>query len=298
MRTLVVVLLFLGTPWSSSSASPYHVRIGFELWVGTKRGFAFDLTSCGDSSNSIKIANFQADGKWNPNILSLVGGPITGDLDIILPLAGVTADSARIRSFLFLNAFHAGFDSLGTFMNFSFDPAGTSAPAGGPLDQFSFFLLSENQLPMPDTSDSLAASALFTYTFTGDEGGELSVFSPMVFVPPDSLVLSWEPTSVPESMANRPAGRLRFLPTQSVHSAPPVRIKYEVPDPGGEVRLRIYDVSGRLVQVVLDEPRPVGSWTTEWQGTNRSGRLVASGVYLAHLEMRGQSVVRKLIVAR
>ncbi len=49
---------------------------------------------------------------------------------------------------------------------------------------------------------------------------------------------------------------------------------------GSCVKLNIYNISGELVKTLVDEELQAGNYSTEWDGTNQSGRIVASGIYL------------------
>jgi len=64
------------------------------------------------------------------------------------------------------------------------------------------------------------------------------------------------------------------------------------------VRLGVYDVSGRLVKTVVDEARPAGDNAARWDGTDRSGRAVASGTYFARLTGKGVDQVRSMALIR
>jgi Galactose oxidase, central domain len=66
----------------------------------------------------------------------------------------------------------------------------------------------------------------------------------------------------------------------------------------GRVRLAIFDVSGRLQCVLLDEWRDAGAYRSDWYGTGSDGRRLANGVYLARLETTTGSVTRKLTLVR
>lgn len=99
---------------------------------------------------------------------------------------------------------------------------------------------------------------------------------------------------------------------------PETRIPFELGEPlfesGGTVRvtLRIYNVLQQLVAVptALNHPQgngvPVqdlvydspGEKVAYWDGRDRTGRQVASGVYYMQLIVDGQSVVRRMIVAK
>jgi hypothetical protein len=60
-------------------------------------------------------------------------------------------------------------------------------------------------------------------------------------------------------------------------------------------RIAVYDVAGKLVRVLVDEPARPGRHEITWDGTNENGQRVASGVYFFALEsddVRGrQSIV-------
>ena len=66
----------------------------------------------------------------------------------------------------------------------------------------------------------------------------------------------------------------------------------------GVVRLKIYDVAGRLVISLLDRELPSGWRSAAWDGRDRSGRPIPSGTYFAKVESSGQVRVRKILVAR
>lgn len=51
------------------------------------------------------------------------------------------------------------------------------------------------------------------------------------------------------------------------------------------VRLRIYDVSGRLVRTLVDASRTPGPYTAVWDGRDDHSRSVASGNYFARMEI-------------
>jgi hypothetical protein len=58
---------------------------------------------------------------------------------------------------------------------------------------------------------------------------------------------------------------------------------------GGPVRLTVFDVRGRLAQVVVDGPAPAGLSTVRWDGRDRWGTRLASGVYFFRLEAESRS---------
>jgi hypothetical protein len=78
---------------------------------------------------------------------------------------------------------------------------------------------------------------------------------------------------------------------------PATTIAYTVAAPG-PVTLAVYDAGGRLIRVLVDGPRAAGRHSERWNGSNRNGSLVASGVYFIRLESHGQVITRKAVLSR
>jgi len=64
----------------------------------------------------------------------------------------------------------------------------------------------------------------------------------------------------------------------------------------GFISLRIYDAAGRLVTTLVDESRPAGRYTTEWNDQNTDGSSAASGVYFYRLSAGKFEETRKMIL--
>lgn len=62
-------------------------------------------------------------------------------------------------------------------------------------------------------------------------------------------------------------------------------------------QVRVYDLSGRVVRTLLDEPRPAGTQTVLWDGSDDAGQPASSGVYLVRMVADGieQSVKASLV---
>lgn len=86
---------------------------------------------------------------------------------------------------------------------------------------------------------------------------------------------------------------LPFTPNPFRSSAGGTMLRFTTPQ-AGTVRLRIFDVRGRLVRVLLDEKRPAGSHLCPWNGQDASGRSIARGVYHVLLETPTASVHRSV----
>ena len=64
------------------------------------------------------------------------------------------------------------------------------------------------------------------------------------------------------------------------------------------VRLRVFDVSGRLVATLHDGATSPGQHAATWDGTRSDGRAAGNGIYFYRLESGTQSVARRMILVR
>ena len=80
-------------------------------------------------------------------------------------------------------------------------------------------------------------------------------------------------------------------------SNPSTTISFELHQ-AGQVRLRIYDVSGRLVNTVVDRAMGTGPQEVTWDGVKRDGSSVSSGVYYYVLETPERVVKERLVIAK
>jgi hypothetical protein len=97
----------------------------------------------------------------------------------------------------------------------------------------------------------------------------------------------------------RPAqARLVLGPAVPNPFNPRTLIPYEMPA-AGAARLAVYDVSGRLVRVLVESDRVgPGAHVAPWDGRDKEGRPVVSGVYYCRLEAVGQVRFSKLALLR
>ena len=72
-----------------------------------------------------------------------------------------------------------------------------------------------------------------------------------------------------------------------------------VPASPSQVRLEIFDVTGRRVRTVLDGPMTRGGHIVAWDSRNSHGQRVGSGVYWARLIVNGRNFgTKKMVVIR
>ena len=75
-------------------------------------------------------------------------------------------------------------------------------------------------------------------------------------------------------------------------------IRYVVPEGGGRVTLRVFDVKGRLVQTLTDRFESAGERTATWDGLDHRGMPAASGLYFYRLEAPNYEQTRKMLLLR
>ena len=88
-------------------------------------------------------------------------------------------------------------------------------------------------------------------------------------------------------------------------------ISYEIPslleEPDGtrietkeslEISVKVYNVMGRLVSVLVDEILPPGIYTTGWRAVDDQGNAVASGVYYVRLQIGKKFLTQRLILLK
>jgi hypothetical protein len=76
---------------------------------------------------------------------------------------------------------------------------------------------------------------------------------------------------------------------------PVTTISYSVSSPG-DVSLRVYDVSGRLVRILVSGPKNVGEYSLAWDGSDGRGIKVTPGAYFVRLEAAGQVETRTIVL--
>ena len=76
---------------------------------------------------------------------------------------------------------------------------------------------------------------------------------------------------------------------------PSTTIRFDLPA-AGDVRLRVFDLSGRLVATLLDGRVEAGRRSVVWRGENDAGRDAGSGLYVYRLETAGFSESRKMLL--
>ena len=75
------------------------------------------------------------------------------------------------------------------------------------------------------------------------------------------------------------------------------RIAYALPR-NSHVKLSIFNLLGRTILELLDEPQTAGDHTINWDGRDADGIEVATGVYFYRLEAGQHILTRRMIFVR
>lgn len=107
------------------------------------------------------------------------------------------------------------------------------------------------------------------------------------------------PTGLPDRLA---ADTLvpRLEPNVPNPFNPVTSITYSIPDALGAspVRLGVYHPSGRLVRTLVVGREGPGTHTVVWDGTDMTGRSVASGVYFYRLDAGGEALTERMVLLK
>ena len=75
------------------------------------------------------------------------------------------------------------------------------------------------------------------------------------------------------------------------------QIRYEIPEPI-KVKITIYNLSGQKIAILVNENKKVGCYTVGWNGKDKHGKKVASGIYFYRLEAGDYTATKKMYLLR
>jgi hypothetical protein len=78
---------------------------------------------------------------------------------------------------------------------------------------------------------------------------------------------------------------------------PMTTVRYSLLQPGN-VRLTIYDMTGREVKRLVDQYQLVGSYSAQWDGRDDGGLTLPSGSYIARLQTAGSAATVRMMLVK
>ena len=78
---------------------------------------------------------------------------------------------------------------------------------------------------------------------------------------------------------------------------PETTIRFDLPD-ASHISLIIYDITGREVVKLVDTNKPLGYHSVIWDGKDRHGNPVSSGVYIYRIKIGAFTQAKKMVLVR
>ena len=78
---------------------------------------------------------------------------------------------------------------------------------------------------------------------------------------------------------------------------PPLRVDYWVLN-GGAVEVRIFNVAGLTMRHLVNLSLTPGAYSAYWDGTDDSGQLMTTGLYLVAVREPNRMEIKKVLVVR
>ena len=100
------------------------------------------------------------------------------------------------------------------------------------------------------------------------------------------------------------SGNIKVLPTKfALHAAypnpfnPSTNIDIETVA-SGKLLVSIYDISGRLINTLLNKKTDAGYHSLRWNGQNFNGEPMPTGIYFVQVESGGDLGIRKIMLIK
>lgn len=108
------------------------------------------------------------------------------------------------------------------------------------------------------------------------------------------------PTSAPDDLVPLATQIFQNYPNP-IHGSTTLPYRIGGADKAGSavpVRLDVFDVAGRRVATLVDDARAPGDYRVQWDGRDRHGRAVASGVYFARFSADNTNATVRMLRIR
>lgn len=130
--------------------------------------------------------------------------------------------------------------------------------------------------------------------------GSVDTTSQDILVANTMIWFGVDPVGIAEKVKDRLRSRSkRYLLWQNWPNPAkgPTTISFNVPEPT-RATLRVYDIAGRVVSTLVDDHVSAGRHNLSWNGTDKFGQEVPSGVYIYRLSAGKHNMARKMVLVR
>lgn len=326
-----------GTSWSpvASGVSDDLLSVSFSFNAGICGGSSqtiLNSTNSGVSWNVVQSGLFGG-GFWGAHLLSPQIGFVGGENSILQPLSGKTTDGGANWNFtpFYLNGNEGrtyGINFTDEFIGYAASVAWTGhgtiskTTDGGSNWSTMFFTNPLYGINFPVSGASLIGYAVGTTGFilkTYDAGMNWQLqnsstgatLRDVYFLDFDSgyavgeggIILKTTtggepPTGIDEGASTPEIPRSLILYQNYPNPFNPItNIGFGISD-FGLVRLEVYDLFGKKIVSLLNKELQPGNYQVQWNGLDKLGNQVASGIYLCHLQMGNFVQTRKMVLMR
>jgi uncharacterized protein YheU (UPF0270 family) len=156
------------------------------------------------------------------------------------------------------------------------------------------------ELPSGDFAVDSFFDITYQIQFEGCPGSQLDSYSGTTQASTTKMTC-WNVAGVPEEPERHDTpARLSLTPGRPNPFSFSTRMSYAIPaaDAGSRVTIKIYDTLGRLVDVLADSRPSVGVHHVSWNGTDRYGRQVASGIYFCRLTTGRRALTQRIVLLK
>jgi hypothetical protein len=173
---------------------------------------------------------------------------------------------------------------------------GTLTFAFGPVVDLDFYLLDADSNVVQSSASLEAPEALVV---NGPAPGSY-IWKVVAFNNPDTAQYTIDSRlciAASTGVDDGPAATLRLAPAIPNPTRGTALISFTLPE-SGPVRLRVYDVAGRLVRTLRDGTLSAGEHRTVWDRRTDHGTQAHSGLYFYRLEAAGRTLGEKVVLLR
>jgi hypothetical protein len=156
------------------------------------------------------------------------------------------------------------------------------ADGDGDMDLVLHFKTQDTGIQCGDTEASLTGQTFGGQTITGTDAIQ--------------TVGCGTGKAMAEAEAGIPAG-YALLQNYPNPFNPETEMRFQLPE-AGYVVVKIFNINGEEIRTLVDAPYQAGYHRVRWDGKDKNGNAVASGVYLYQLQAGGFSQVRKMSLLR
>jgi len=265
------------TTLTSGDTTVAHFVEGFESWTGNASSyFEGDILLSSGSWNVYKAGNFTlSDPPYNGDYTIAINDESQGAHITTPPV-----NTLGTISFYYRQRNGAGSDE------FQLQKSDNGA-AFELVSTHSYFVGSTYTLfsaVLNDTSSSVRVRIV-----NDNQAGHLII--------DDFAVTPYDAVSIDETAKLIPA-KLTLSPAYPNPFNPEVSLTFQVNEDAESIQIQIFDIQGQLMDSSLQNAHTAGEYTVTWDGTNRRGKALPSGLYIVKLSTPQESRFQRITLLR